>query len=68
MEDNAKLISALQDERRGYVARNLHDRVKAVDEQLRLLGVGSKRETTTAEPAEERAVVEAPKKRIAKRD
>lgn len=68
MEDRAKIIDALMQERRGYVARNLIKRIEAVDEQLRLLGVSSKRETATAEPTEERAVVEAPKKRTAKRD
>jgi hypothetical protein len=63
MQDQQKQIAALQEERRGYVVRNLQDRVKAVDEQLRALGVSS-RETATAVPTEERATVETPKKRI----
>lgn len=63
MQDQQKQIEALQAERRGYVARKLPDRVKAIDEQLRALGV-SARETATAVPNEERATVETPKKRI----
>lgn len=63
MQDQQKQIEALQEERRGYVARKLQDRVKAIDEQLRALGV-SARETATAVPNEERATVETPKKRI----
>lgn len=66
MDERQKMIDALQAERRGYVVRKLDKRVQAVDEALRALGVG-KRETATAEPQEERAVVEAPKKRTTKR-
>jgi hypothetical protein len=41
----AAKVQALLEERAGYVARDLPDRVAAVDEQLRLLG------TTGAPPA-----------------
>ena len=67
MNDNEKLISALQEERRGYVMRKLTKRIEAVDEQLQALGVAPARETATAVPSEERAVVESPKKRTTKR-
>lgn len=36
--DTETLRAALQEERRGYVARGLDQRVKAVDEQLKALG------------------------------
>lgn len=35
---NAGMIAALLEERRGYVQRDLKDRVEQVDEQLRLRG------------------------------
>ncbi len=62
-----KQIEALLEERRGYVARNLPARIKAVDDALRELGYENKhmtKETATAEPVEERAVIEpAPKRK-----
>ena len=50
-------IRALLEERRGYVLRNLPDRVAAVDAELAALGY---REATTAGPAE---TTSAPKAR-----
>lgn len=42
-DQNEKWIAALLEERRGYVTRGLDDRVKQVDEQLKLRGYkGSK--------------------------
>lgn len=67
MIDNRKLIEALETERRGYLARNLHHRVAEVDAQLSRLGAIARRETTTAEPFEERAVAEQTKKRTTKK-
>lgn len=58
---HATLIAALLTERSGYVRRNLHARVAAVDEQLRSLGVV--RETAALEPSDERAVMPKPRKR-----
>ena len=55
MSDNR--IRALLEERRGYVLRNLPERIAAVDAELAALGY---RETTTASPAENAA---APKPR-----
>jgi len=37
-DQNAGMIAALLEERRGYVIRGMDDRVKQVDEQLRLRG------------------------------
>jgi len=55
-------IDALLTEREGYVRRGLKDRVKAVDEQLALLGHKIV-ETATAEPSQERATKAPAKKR-----
>lgn len=54
-------IAALLAERDGYVRRNLHARVAAVDEQLRSLGVVL--ETTALDARSERAVMPKPRKR-----
>lgn len=62
----SKQIEALLEERRGYVMRNLPDRIKAVDAALRELGYENKymtKETATAEPNEERAVIAPATKR-----
>ena len=62
----SKQIEALLEERRGYVMRNLPDRIKAVDAALRELGYENKymtKETATAEPTEERAVIAPATKR-----
>ena len=52
-------VAALLKERQGYVNRNLPDRVKAVDLQLRKLGFSVsdvEEETAVAPPKAERAV------------
>jgi Holliday junction resolvasome RuvABC DNA-binding subunit len=62
----SKEIEALLIERIGYVNRKLSARVKAVDDALSALGYKTKetpKETATAEPTEERAVISAPIKR-----
>ena len=52
---NDAMIAALREERAGYVLRGMTDRVAAVDEQLKLLGVTV--ESARAKPAaKERAV------------
>jgi hypothetical protein len=61
-----KNIEALLQERAGYALRNLPSRIKAVDEALRELGYEHKymtKETATAEPHEERAVIASAAKR-----
>ena len=64
-----KQIEALLVERAGYEKRGLKDRVKAVDAALRELDfdhkymVETEIETSAFEPAVERAVVKAAKKR-----
>jgi hypothetical protein len=62
-----KHIETLLVERHGYEMRNLPERVKAVDAALRELGYEHKymtKETATAEPVEERAVISpAPKRK-----
>ena len=68
--DMKKQIEALLIEREGYVRRGLKDRVKAVDAALRELDFDHKYmtdevETASVEPAAERAVVKAAKKRKA---
>lgn len=66
-----KEIEALLVERAGYVMRKKADRVKAVDEALRVLGYESKKadmpevETASVEPDAERAVRKAAPKRKA---
>ena len=63
------MIDALLAERAGYERRGLKDRVKAVDAALRELDfdhkymVETEIETAAFEPAVERAVVKAAKKR-----
>jgi hypothetical protein len=62
----SKEIEALLIERNGYVNRKLSARVKAVDDALSALGYNTKeapKETATAEPAEERAIIPAASKR-----
>lgn len=58
---DSKIIKALLDERRGYVARGLSDRVKSVDEALASLGYQV--ETATIEPEVERATKSKARKR-----
>lgn len=62
-------IEALLEERRGYVARGLRDRVAQVDKALDALGyrVDStpRREAAVVEPESERAVVAKPRGRKA---
>jgi hypothetical protein len=53
-------IDALLAERRGYVMRNLPNRVKAVDEQLARLGHKAAPEAAVAAPAPEKAVAPKP--------
>lgn len=53
-EQKAESIANLIEERRGYVARGLDDRVKAVDEQLKRYGYEAK-------PPAARAVKRAPR-------
>lgn len=66
-----KEIEALLVERVGYVMRKKADRVKAVDEALRVLGYEIKKadmpevETASVEPDAERAVRKAAPKRKA---
>lgn len=60
------MIESLLEERKGYVARNLPDRVASVDASLRELGFEHKyliNETATAEPVTERAIKPAVQKR-----
>jgi hypothetical protein len=52
---NEKLIAALLQERAGYVARNLIERIEAIDEALRIAG-HEVIETATPQPKTERAV------------
>lgn len=52
-------VSALQREREGYVQRGLDDRVAAVDEELKRLGVSR----PTAHKGTERAVAQPVEKR-----
>ena len=62
----SKEIEALLAERNGYVNRKLPARIKAVDDALSSLGYKAKeiiKETATAEPAEERAVLPSSTKR-----
>ena len=62
----SKEIEALLIERNGYVMRKLTARIKAVDDALSALGYKTKetpKETATAEPIEERAVISTPTKR-----
>ena len=66
-----KEVEALKIERAGYVQRGLKDRVKAVDDVLRALGVDqrdateSQIETATIDTSAERAVRKAAPKRRA---
>lgn len=54
------LIAALLEERRGYVQRNLPDRVKAVDAELARLGHRVAPEAAVKAPAPERATQPKP--------
>ncbi len=61
MSAQDETIAALLEERRGYVVRGLTDRVKAVDEQLALIGHKAPASPATAQaPAPERAVAPKP--------
>lgn len=63
---NKSMIESLLEERKGYVARNLPDRVASVDASLRELGFEHKyltQETATAQPQAERAIKPAVQKR-----
>lgn len=63
---NKTMIESLLEERKGYVARNLPDRVASVDASLRELGFEHKyltTETATAQPDSERAIKPAVQKR-----
>ncbi len=60
MSAQAETIAALLEERRGYVARGLTDRVKAVDEQLARLGHKASAPATAQAPAPEKAVAPKP--------
>lgn len=60
MSAQDEMIAALLAERRGYVARGLRDRVKAVDEQLAALGHRVAPESAVAAPAPEKAVAPKP--------
>lgn len=58
------MVAALLREREGYVQRGMHERVAAVDEQLRLHGHTPDRPAATTETE---ARTEAPKGRRARR-
>lgn len=61
MSAQDETIAALLAERRGYVARGLSDRVKAVDEQLAALGHRAPAAPATAQaPTPEKAVAPKP--------
>jgi len=63
---HSQMIQSLLEERKGYVARNLPDRVASVDASLRELGFEHKyltQETATAQPQAERAMKPAVQKR-----
>ena len=63
---HSQMIQSLLEEHKGYVARNLPDRVASVDASLRELGFEHKyltQETATAVPASERAIKPAVQKR-----
>jgi hypothetical protein len=59
---NARQIAALLEERRGYVARRLADRVAAVDTALAALNYAVT-ETATIEPQPETATRKKPTRR-----
>lgn len=59
---DARLIAALLEERRGYVARQLTDRVADVDAALAALNYAAT-ETATAEPQVETATRKKPTRR-----
>lgn len=54
------LIAAYLEERRGYVARNLPERVKLVDAELARLGYKVAPEAAVKAPAPERAAMPKP--------
>jgi hypothetical protein len=63
---HSQMIQSLLEERKGYVARNLPDRVASVDASLRELGFEHKyltQETATAVPQTERAAKPVVQKR-----
>lgn len=59
MSAQADLIATYLEERRGYVLRNLTDRVRQVDTQLARLGYKAAPETAQA-PVAERAIAPRP--------
>ena len=59
MSRHDDIVAALQEERRGYVARNLPDRVKLVDAELARMGAKAP-EAAVAPPAPEKAVAPKP--------
>lgn len=60
MDKRAALIATLKQERAGYVARGLHERVAAIDEVLASMG---ERELAAIEPVTERATATKGKRR-----
>lgn len=62
MTDSAKIISALLEERRGYVMRGRTDRVASVDDALAALGYDVT-ETAAIEPQTETATRKKPTRR-----
>lgn len=60
MSAQSETIAALLEERRGYVIRNLPERVKAVDAELARLGHRVAPESATQAPAPERATQPKP--------
>ncbi len=61
MSAQSDLITAYLEERRGYVARGLTERVKLVDAELARLGYKAPAAPSTAQaPAPERAVAPKP--------
>ena len=59
MSRHDDIVAALQEERRGYVARNLPDRVKLVDAELARMGAKAPA-AAVAPPAPEKAVAPKP--------
>ena len=61
MSRHDDIIAALLEERRGYVARNLPERVKLVDAELIRMGYKAQAAPATAQaPAPEKAVAPKP--------
>lgn len=60
MSRHDDIIAALLEERRGYVARNLPERVKLVDAELARMGHKAAPEAAVKAPAPERAAQPKP--------